>query len=173
MASPLQSIHLMNYDRREEFRQARAMLLQACGEVTLAGEINLRDSATFAPSILPSSSIQYSLEDSQHAHALKLGVNTIGRLTDNDVVLSSVSVSRRHCAVLVHGDGRCEVYDIASKNGTLLNQIKLTGSHRLRPGDVIEISDCRLTFQIRLPSQTIRVDCQEPRASILDQTMAE
>jgi len=40
-------------------------------------------------------------------------------MPDNDVVLQDAYVSRRHCAILIHLTGeRCELHDIASKNGT-------------------------------------------------------
>ncbi len=67
------------------------------------------------------------LRDKAGTYALKVGVNTIGRLPDNDVVLSGEFVSRRHCAILVHAGEGCEVYDIASKNGTFINGARLSG----------------------------------------------
>jgi pSer/pThr/pTyr-binding forkhead associated (FHA) protein len=64
-------------------------------------------------------------------------LNTVGRLPDNDVVLRDPYVSRRHCAILVHAHDCCELHDIASKNGTLLNGEPLRGPTRLKPGDRI------------------------------------
>src|SRR5207248_9898580 len=45
-------------------------------------------------------------------HALAVGRNTVGRLPDNDVVIASPYVSRRHCAILVLPDGGCIIQDL-------------------------------------------------------------
>jgi pSer/pThr/pTyr-binding forkhead associated (FHA) protein len=79
-------------------------------------------------------------------HPLKVGLNTVGRLPDNDVVIADLHVSRRHCAVLVHSNYTCEVHDTASKNGTYLNGQLVTAPTRLKPGDEIRMCDLRLTF---------------------------
>ena len=79
---------------------------------------------------------------------MRIGVNTIGRLPDNDVVIQGAR-SRRHCAILVHvGDG-CELYDIASKNGTFINGSKLAGPTHLNPGDKIRMCDRQFVFMSR------------------------
>lgn len=79
-------------------------------------------------------------------HALKIGVNTIGRLPDNDVVIIDPHASRRHCSILVHTNMRCELHDMASKNGTTLNGQRLTCATLLRPNDEIRVGDLRLQF---------------------------
>ena len=66
------------------------------------------------------------------AVSLDRPTTTIGRLPDNDVVIRDECVSRRHCAVVVHSDLRCELHDVASKNGTLLNGKKIEGKTRLQ-----------------------------------------
>jgi hypothetical protein len=53
---------------------------------------------------------------------LRVGLNAVGRLPENDIVLARRYVSRRHCVFLVHTDGGCEVHDTASRNGTLVNR---------------------------------------------------
>jgi pSer/pThr/pTyr-binding forkhead associated (FHA) protein len=77
---------------------------------------------------------------------LKVGLNSVGRLPDNDVVIDDATVSRRHCAIVVHSDLTIEVHDVASKNGTMVNGAKISGPTRLRDGDEIGLSDRRLTF---------------------------
>ena len=68
------------------------------------------------------------------ATTFKVGLNTVGRMPDNDVVVQDAYVSRRHCAIVVHTGDRCEVHDIASKNGTYLNGHKISGPTRRPPG---------------------------------------
>ena len=45
-------------------------------------------------------------------------------------------------------DLRCEIHDVASKNGTLLNGKKIPGPTRLQSGDQITLCGRRLTFHI-------------------------
>ena len=68
-----------------------------------------------------------------------MGVNSVGRLAETAVVLADEHVSRRHCAVVVHSDGRCELHDIASKNGTLLNGKRIAAPTPIAPGDFITL----------------------------------
>jgi pSer/pThr/pTyr-binding forkhead associated (FHA) protein len=149
----LNSIHL-ELPRREEFRKARARLLDACGDQTRYAINNPNEvsSATDSKTIIQSlenrlpNDVSYALMDKEVVYPLKVGLNTIGRLPDNDVVLEDAFVSRRHCAVLVHvGDG-CELHDVASKNGTFLNGSRLPGPMPLKSGDEIRLCDRKLHF---------------------------
>jgi len=69
-------------------------------------------------------------------YPLRVGINTIGRFAENDIVLDVRCVSRRHCAIVVHATGGCEVYDTASRNHTLVNR-RVVGRSPLLPGDVL------------------------------------
>ena len=70
------------------------------------------------------------------------------------MVIRDECVSRRHCAVVIHHDLRCELHDVASKNGTLLNGKKIPGPTRLQSGDQITLCGRRLTFHIaELPAE--------------------
>lgn len=153
MSEHLQSIHLMDNPRRELFRQARMQLEGACGLPTLVGGVatapaNVELDAvtqTMAP-MAPGGPCHFQIKDGDQLHSLTVGVNTVGRLADNSVVIRDEHVSRRHCAVVVHTNGQCEVHDIASKNGTLLNGKKIAGPTRLRPGDQITLCTKKLMF---------------------------
>jgi hypothetical protein len=76
-------------------------------------------------------------------YALRVGITTIGRFPENDLVLTPNHISRRHCAVLVHATGGCEVYDTASRNGTWVNGMRVVGRAELLPGDVLRLCDQR------------------------------
>jgi hypothetical protein len=69
-------------------------------------------------------------------YPLRVGINTIGRFAENDIVLDVRCVSRRHCAIMVHATGGCEVYDTASRNHTLVNH-RVVERGPLLPGDVL------------------------------------
>jgi hypothetical protein len=66
----------------------------------------------------------------------------VGRSRACDVVLSDLSVSRRH-ARLICRDARWIVQDLASTNGTMLNGRRV-GRCELRPGDRILFGDEQL-----------------------------
>ncbi len=152
----LHSLHLEGLPRRDEFRAARDRLQAACGNYTLAGDLGMLahgepgDGPTVSSP--PGLAQSYWLQDGDHLHALSSGVNSVGRLPDNTVVLKDEHVSRRHCAIVIHRDGRCELHDIASKNGTVLNGHKITGPTRLKPGDQIVLCARKLTFLAGNPS---------------------
>ena len=154
MADPrLNSVHLED-PRREDFRRAREALLNARGMQTLAGEKLDRhswpdaDPKTLVQNVgtAPPQGLKCWLVDKEYVYPLRLGLNTIGRSPENDVVIDDSYVSRRHCAILVHAGNGYELHDIASKNGTFINGRKLSGPTRLHSGDEIRMCDLRLTF---------------------------
>lgn len=154
MADPrLNSIHL-DGNRRQDFRRAREVLLAARGGQTIAAEhraavLDRPDTIDQEPGASPPTSLTYWLRDRDTVYPLKVGLNTIGRAPDNDVVIQDCYVSRRHCAVLVHATRGCEVHDIASKNGTYLNGRKIAGPSRITTGDEIRMCDRQLVFICR------------------------
>jgi hypothetical protein len=149
----LNSVHL-DPSRRDEFRRAREELLNARGFQTLAGEGSSPSAAakdefrTFDEAAGPESLLSpaYCLRDRDGVYPLKVGLNTIGRAPENDVVVKDAYISRRHCAILVHAGDGCELFDTASKNGTYVNGRKLAGPTRLKQGDEIRICDRQLVF---------------------------
>jgi hypothetical protein len=147
--SDLNSCHLES-SRRDDFRRAREALLEARGLQTL-----VLDQAG-GPAGSQSHPIPQERRERQPAacwlrhrngiYPLKPGVNTIGRLPDNDVVIPRPYASRRHCAILVHAGNRCEIHDVASKKGIYVNGIKVNGSTHLVSGDEIWMCRRRLVF---------------------------
>ena len=86
------------------------------------------------------------LADDQYVYPLKVGLNTVGRSADNDIVVPDCFISRRHCAILIHLQNGYELHDTASKNGTFLNGGKLAHPTPLKPGDVIRICGRQFVF---------------------------
>jgi pSer/pThr/pTyr-binding forkhead associated (FHA) protein len=158
MADPrLNSIHL-DPSRRADYRRARDELLRARGINTLAVEAEADSAAPLGAN--PNTIIQqgtdrtppglhYWLVDNEYIYPLKVGINTVGRSPDNDVVVQDCYISRRHCAILVHSHETCELHDTASKNGTYVNGNRIAGPTRLKSGDEIRICDQRLVFVAR------------------------
>ncbi len=69
---------------------------------------------------------------------------TLGRHTDNDVVLDSVTVSRRHAQIRWRY-GRFILYDFSRRGRTMVNNQPIT-QHVLQPGDVIALSSTRIIY---------------------------
>jgi pSer/pThr/pTyr-binding forkhead associated (FHA) protein len=71
---------------------------------------------------------------------------TLGRAIECEIVLATPEISRRH-ALLVRENGRYEVRDLESINGTHVNGEKVS-RRELASGDVIRIEDWEMTFVI-------------------------
>jgi pSer/pThr/pTyr-binding forkhead associated (FHA) protein len=74
---------------------------------------------------------------------------TLGRLPDNSICLTDGRLSRHH-AQIDFRDGGYWISDLASQNGTLVNDRPLTEEHRLQAGDSIELGTTRLTVVLDL-----------------------
>lgn len=78
-------------------------------------------------------------------HPLEKGRSlTIGRRKDNTIVIDNLAVSAHHAKIESMGDAFVLV-DLQSKNGSFVNE-QLVTSHRLKPGDVINIGKHLLVY---------------------------
>ena len=146
------SMHLEGLPRQAEFRAARQKMEHGCGQLTLGGDLGWLaddDDGNGETRAAANSSRTFWVQDGERLFTLVVGVNSVGRLPDNNVVLRDECVSRRHCAIVVHRDGSCELHDIASKNGTVLNGARIHGPTKLRPGDKISLCAKQLVFLVR------------------------
>ncbi len=134
-------------------------MLQARGQETIFAEKQDRSSDKFPVTVIQSQDLQDPkaldcwLQDQEDCiYPLKIGLNTVGRSDDNDVVVADAYVSRRHCAILVHATSECELHDIASKNGTFINGNRLSSPTRLKAGDEIRMCGRNFVFRTRTES---------------------
>lgn len=74
-------------------------------------------------------------------------VITIGRSSENNIVINDAKVSRTHLQLVQNDNGVCSVVDLNSANGTFVNGQKITGEVRLQPHDVIRIGNTTLPWQ--------------------------
>jgi S1-C subfamily serine protease len=70
----------------------------------------------------------------------------LGRAADNDVVLADEEVSRHH-AVIRWQDDRPWIEDNGSRNGTFVDEVRVTGAQPLHPGQVIRLGRTRLQVE--------------------------
>jgi hypothetical protein len=153
--SRFNSCHLGLDPRRQEYRRARAALLEDRGWLTLAGEHmhgfvpSNADWLSLFPSQLPClPNAKYLLVDRETGdpHGLRTGLNTIGRISNNDIVFTERTISRRHCVILVHARGACDLHDTASRNGTFVNGQRVRCPVSLHTGDMIQVCKKELCF---------------------------
>lgn len=71
----------------------------------------------------------------------------IGRSEDCQLRPGSDMVSRNHCAILLE-EGFVAVRDFGSKNGTFVNDERVTGERELKPGDRLKIGPLEFEVQI-------------------------
>ena len=76
---------------------------------------------------------------------LDQATTTAGRHPEADIFLDDVTVSRRHAEFRKNDDGKFEVVDVGSLNGTYVNR-EPRNSQALEVGDEIQIGKFRLVF---------------------------
>jgi FHA domain len=68
---------------------------------------------------------------------------------------ASTDISRLHCALVTHADGRVFLRDYASSNGTIINQRFLIGGEfELKDGDMFEVGPLAFRFHQQAPANS-------------------
>jgi Nif-specific regulatory protein len=88
------------------------------------------------------------------------GEATLGRDPTNAVAVADASVSRKHCLLRQEEDGRFQIKDLDSRNGTLLNGIAVK-EQWLRHGDEIATGDSVFLFLLEDEDQALPASCVE------------
>jgi Nif-specific regulatory protein len=70
---------------------------------------------------------------------------TIGRSPTNQIVIKEDQASRQHAEIFM-SDNEWTVRDLSSRNGTAIGDERVTGDHKLSPGDVIWIASTQMAF---------------------------
>ena len=71
------------------------------------------------------------------------GVRTIGRAVGSDFIVDAALVSRVHCRLTALPDGRLELRDLDSTNGTFVNGQRVDTAV-LAPGDRLQVGRVEL-----------------------------
>jgi hypothetical protein len=82
-------------------------------------------------------------------------VITIGRYSENDIVLADPQASRHHAEIIREGR-RWVLHDLDSANGTFVNGRRITTPTVMRHGDLVRIG--RIQLQVELPAAIARQD---------------
>lgn len=96
---------------------------------------------------------------------LRAGENIVGRDTCELLEFEAPTMSRRHARIVI-GEA-ITLDDLGSKNGTWLNDERLTAPHVLVDGDVVKLGSATFTFRLaRQPKPTESVDRQPADANL-------
>ncbi len=76
-------------------------------------------------------------------------VVTVGRAPGNDLVLPHPSVSSRHAQIAKTPDGKFQIRDLGSTNGTYINGVRVPGAAIAGPGDRVTIGAVTLLLGAR------------------------
>jgi DNA-binding NtrC family response regulator len=89
-------------------------------------------------------------------HLPRTGVVLLGRSPKANVRLRNTSASREH-AKIVLVDGRAQLVDLGSRNGTLLNGAAIDGARPLGSGDVVTIGDAVVVMRCARPARSRQI----------------
>ncbi len=98
-----------------------------------------------------------SVDGQRSLISINKAVFTVGRSrhSNNDLVLAEDGqVSKRHARIERENDGHATLYDLASTNGTFVNQQIVPVNITLGSGDVILIGRTRIEFQLQQQPST-------------------
>ncbi len=81
---------------------------------------------------------------------------TVGKESDNDIIIKDPTVSRHHAQITIRPDGSVIIRDLGSTNGTFLNNIRIDREQPLVPGVTVRIGNAPLNWQeeIKKPQRT-------------------
>lgn len=84
------------------------------------------------------------------------GVNVLGRDPSADIQIDDTTVSRKHAAITV-GENSVTIEDLASKNGTFIDGVRLEGRTSLRDGQTFVLGDASIIFRRSGSGSTVTI----------------
>ena len=81
----------------------------------------------------------------KEVYQLPLGTTRIGRGTGNQLLLTPAAASKLHAQIECFED-RCEISDLESRNGTLVNGIRIARGHQLQHGDKLDFAGATFVY---------------------------
>lgn len=121
------------------------------------------------PVAVPEAALHILLRDgSVIERDLSAAETRLGKGARNDIILPDASVSNSH-ALIRRENGGFILSDLGSRNGTLLNEARLSEPRPLQHGDLIKMGHCTITFRLRdvestasMPRTVLLGDLQPP-----------
>jgi pSer/pThr/pTyr-binding forkhead associated (FHA) protein len=96
---------------------------------------------------------RYRLLQSAAEYQLFEGENLVGRDAGATIVIEARGISRRHAVFFVEGD-QILIEDLASKNGTFVEEERVRGRVPLRDGSVIRLGYLSLSIRAVTTNET-------------------
>lgn len=96
------------------------------------------------PKAAPTRTLRITADDKTEDVVLMAATFAIGRHPRNDLVLKDPRISSFHCRIEVEGDG-CVILDLKSRNGTLVNSIRVERAV-LKPNDRVQLGSTKITY---------------------------
>jgi DNA-binding winged helix-turn-helix (wHTH) protein len=88
-----------------------------------------------------------------HRIAVAPGDNVLGREGADVLALDSPTISRRHAKLTLSGD-TATLEDLGSKNGTYVNEVRVTSPVAVADGDVVRTGSLVFTFRFTRPGSS-------------------
>jgi len=110
-----------------------------------AMEGNPEDSGAYLKLLNRLDSLPYRVRDSYSLN----GTLSLGRSSENDVVIKDPFVSKRHL-IITKDEEEYFIEDLGSSNGTYVNKQLLVDAAKLINGDIIKIGDLEFIFVNRI-----------------------
>jgi pSer/pThr/pTyr-binding forkhead associated (FHA) protein len=85
-------------------------------------------------------------------YLLREGITTIGRCSDNDIAFFSDNEISCHHAIVKKTFGKYIIQDKKSLNGTLVNDMEITGPYHLESGDQILVGISTIRYEWMRPT---------------------
>lgn len=99
-----------------------------------------------------------SIDGEPQEYIIQKKITTIGRRSNNDIVINDPSASRYHLEVTLSSDeNSLIVRDLGSTNGTFVNRIRIANSCPLHHNDVIRIGEVVLNVQQRDTNENLLI----------------
>ncbi len=95
-------------------------------------------------------------------------VMTLGRSSGNDLPIPDRTLSRSHARITVSGE-TAALRDLESRNGTMLNGVRIAETVPLHPGDQIVVGETTIEFNVEAAAHVV-LDAPE-RESPLEKTL--
>jgi pSer/pThr/pTyr-binding forkhead associated (FHA) protein len=93
----------------------------------------------------------------------------VGRHQNADVVLQAAEISRKHAALLLK-DNTLWVQDLASSNGTFVNDERITDEKQLQDQDIVQFASLKFSVLAPAPDVNVAPELEATAEKIVEET---